>query len=93
LSVLTPQLEILPEALRRHWPSLAGLAGAGFVRYGGTAIAPRCGHRVSEDFADGDLAELGLSERRQREQAVLAVEAIPSLERSGEQLVPSANLS
>ncbi len=44
-------------------------------------------------FADGDLAELGLSERRQREQAVLAEYAIPSVERSGEQLVPFANLS
>jgi len=50
LSVLTPHLEILPEAQRRLWPSLAGLAEAGFVLYGGTAIALRCGHRVSVDF-------------------------------------------
>ncbi len=50
MSVLTPQLEILPEAQRRLWPSLAGLAEAGFVLYGGTAIALRCGQRVSVDF-------------------------------------------
>ncbi len=228
MSVLTPHLEILPEAQRRLWPSLAGLAEAGFVLYGGTAIALRCGHRVSVDFdffsdppldrqhlscelpwldsarvlqdqpetltvlspapelenaikvsffeglaigrvgvpqisadgvalvaspldllatklkvllqraerkddqevavllahgralaeglgaakaldgsqfpareclkalvdfADADLAELGLSDRRQLEQAVLAVDAIPSLERISEELAPSANLS
>jgi hypothetical protein len=40
-------------------------------------------------FADGDLAELGLSDRRQLEQAVLAVDAIPSLERISSALVPS----
>jgi len=50
LSVLTPHLEILPEAQRRLWPSLAGLAEAGFVLYCGTAIALRCGHRVTVDF-------------------------------------------
>ena len=228
MSILTPHLEILPEAQRRLWPSLAGLSRAGFVLYGGTAIALRCGHRVSVDFdffsdrpldrqqlsrelpwlvsaqvlqdqpdtltvlspapalengvkvsffgglaigrvgvpeicadgvalvaspldllatklkvllqraeckdykdvavllgcglsladglggartlygvefpvreclkalvyfADGDLPELGLSEQRQLEQAVLAVDAIPNMERLSEQLVPSANLS
>ncbi len=50
MSVLNPHLEILPEAQQQLWPSLAGLAGAGFVLYGGTAIALRCGHRVSVDF-------------------------------------------
>jgi hypothetical protein len=40
-------------------------------------------------FADGDLAELGLSERRQLDQAVLAVDAIPSLERISSALMPS----
>jgi hypothetical protein len=44
-------------------------------------------------FADGDLAELGLSERRPLEQAVLAVDAIPGVERLREELVPFANLS
>ncbi len=50
MSILSPHLEILPEAQRRLWPSLAGLARAGFVLYGGTAIALRCCHRVSVDF-------------------------------------------
>ena len=50
MSVLTPHLEILPEAQQQLWPSLAGLAEAGFVLYSGTAIALRCGHRVSVDF-------------------------------------------
>ncbi len=45
-----PRLDILPQPQRRLWPSLRGLASAGFVLYGGTAIALRCGHRVSVDF-------------------------------------------
>ena len=40
-------------------------------------------------FADGDLAELGSSERRRLEQAVLAVDGIPSLKRIGRELGPS----
>ena len=44
-------------------------------------------------FADGDLAELGLSERRQLEKALLAVDAIPSVDGNSEELVLSANLS
>ena len=40
-------------------------------------------------FADGDLAELGSSERRRLEQSVLAVDGIPSLERIGRELGPS----
>lgn len=50
MSRLTPHLELLPERQRRLWPRLAGLARAGFVLYGGTAIALRYGHRVSVDF-------------------------------------------
>lgn len=45
-----PRLDILPQPQRRLWPSLRGLGSAGFVLYGGTAIALRCGHRVSVDF-------------------------------------------
>ena len=45
-----PRLDILPPGQRRLWPELAPLAPAGFVLYGGTAIAPRRGHRVSVDF-------------------------------------------
>jgi hypothetical protein len=40
-------------------------------------------------FADGDLADLGSSERRRLEQAVLAVDGIPSLERIIRELGPS----
>jgi hypothetical protein len=47
---LAARLEILPPVQRQLWPSLRGLAAAGFVLYGGTAIALRCGHRVSVDF-------------------------------------------
>lgn len=45
-----PQLRILPLAQQQLWPSLACLRQAGFVLYGGTAIALRYGHRVSVDF-------------------------------------------
>jgi len=40
---------VLPPAQRNLWPKLAELPEQ-FVLYGGTAIALRCGHRVSEDF-------------------------------------------
>lgn len=58
----SPKLEILPEAQRRLWHELADLP-AGFVLYGGTAIALQLGHRSSEDFdffsaADIDPAEI-----------------------------------
>ncbi|MFM7267976.1 MAG: nucleotidyl transferase AbiEii/AbiGii toxin family protein, partial [Cyanobium sp.] len=58
-----PRLDILPPAQRRLWPSLSGLASAGFVLYGGTAIALRLGHRVSVDFdffSDRPLDRAGL---------------------------------
>jgi hypothetical protein len=50
LNGFAPHLETLPAEQQRLWPSLAGLRRAGFVLYGGTAIALRCGHRVSVDF-------------------------------------------
>jgi hypothetical protein len=40
-------------------------------------------------FADGDLAELGSSERGRLELAVLAVDVIPSLKRITRELGPS----
>ncbi|MFN9621457.1 MAG: hypothetical protein ACK587_01255, partial [Cyanobacteriota bacterium] len=52
MSLLRPHLDILPELQQRLWPSLAGLAGAGFVLDGGTAIALRYGHRVLLTSAD-----------------------------------------
>jgi len=45
-----PRLDTLPAVQRQLWPSLRGLTSAGFVLYGGTAIALRYGHRISVDF-------------------------------------------
>jgi Nucleotidyl transferase AbiEii toxin, Type IV TA system len=47
--MLKPDLEKLPPAQRRLWPELSTVP-AGFVLYGGTALALRLGHRISEDF-------------------------------------------
>ncbi|MFM7392975.1 MAG: hypothetical protein ACKO22_01105 [Cyanobium sp.] len=55
---LTPRLDILPPIQRQLWPSLRGLASAGFVLYGGTAIALRCGHRVSPEPSSDGVAVL-----------------------------------
>lgn len=43
------KLSILPDAQRAVWPLLGEIPG-GFVLFGGTALALRLGHRVSEDF-------------------------------------------
>jgi len=45
-----PHLEVLPQAQKDIWPTLGWTAPNRFVRYGGTAIALRCGHRASIDF-------------------------------------------
>lgn len=47
--MLEPRLDVLAEAQLRLWPEL-GATPAGFVLYGGTAIALRLGHRPSIDF-------------------------------------------
>jgi hypothetical protein len=44
-----PRLDILPLPQRRLWPELS-TTPAGFILYGGTAIALRLGHRPSLDF-------------------------------------------
>jgi hypothetical protein len=44
-----PHLDILPPPQRRLWPELSATP-AGFILYGGTAIALRLGHRQSVDF-------------------------------------------
>lgn len=44
-----PRLDPLPPAQRRLWPELSAVP-AEFVLYGGTALALRLGHRLSEDF-------------------------------------------
>lgn len=45
-----PRTDILPPAQAALWPGLAPVASLGFTLYGGTAVALRLGHRVSEDF-------------------------------------------
>lgn len=47
--MLTPRLEILPAPQRHLWDELVTIP-AGFVLYGGTALALRLAHRASEDF-------------------------------------------
>jgi hypothetical protein len=47
--MLRPRLDTLPGPQRSLWSELADLP-PGFVLYGGTALALRLGHRVSEDF-------------------------------------------
>ena len=42
-------MNILPPAQREIWPLLSDIPG-NFVLYGGTAVALRLGHRISEDF-------------------------------------------
>jgi hypothetical protein len=49
MSVLTPNLSILPPPQRDMWPELAATP-APFTLYGGTALALRLGHRTSVDF-------------------------------------------
>ena len=49
MSTFKPHMETLPPAQRAVWKSFRPLP-AGFVLYGGTAIALRLGHRVSVDF-------------------------------------------
>ena len=45
----TPRVDVLPPPQQRLWHELDGTP-AGFVLYGGTAIALRLGHRQSADF-------------------------------------------
>ena len=47
--MLQPRLDALPRSQRQLWPELHSTP-AGFVLYGGTALALRLGHRESEDF-------------------------------------------
>src|SRR5262245_61130065 len=49
MPMLIPHLETLPSPQRRLWGEL-GAIPAGFVLYGGTALALRLGHRASVDF-------------------------------------------
>ena len=60
-----PHFEILPEAQKALWPSLAPLKALGFVLYGGTAVALYFGHRSSVDF--DFFSHLPLDEGKDRE--------------------------
>ncbi|ALA60712.1 nucleotidyl transferase AbiEii/AbiGii toxin family protein [Nitrospira moscoviensis] len=48
--MIHPRLNVLPPAQRSLWPMLRNTQMLGFVLYGGTAVALRCGHRASVDF-------------------------------------------
>lgn len=50
MTTFKPRLEILPPQQRKIWPGLKAVSDAGFVLYGGTAIALYLGHRESVDF-------------------------------------------
>jgi hypothetical protein len=47
--MLNPKLDTLPAPQRKLWAELSAIP-VGFVLYGGTALALRLGHRISEDF-------------------------------------------
>ena len=47
--IFSPRLNILPSSQRALWKELKATPKH-FVLYGGTALALRLGHRVSEDF-------------------------------------------
>lgn len=49
MSRFAPRLDVLPGPQQRLWPDLARIP-AGFVLYGGTAVALHLGHRASVDF-------------------------------------------
>lgn len=50
MSSFHPHLQALPPAQRSLWPNLRVVQSFGFVLYGGTALALRYAHRISEDF-------------------------------------------
>jgi len=49
MPVFKPALDILPAAQRSLWADLSCVP-TDFVLYGGTALALRLAHRISEDF-------------------------------------------
>ena len=50
MKTFAPHFEILPTSQQTIWPLLYPVRKAGFVLYGGTAVALRLGHRQSVDF-------------------------------------------
>jgi hypothetical protein len=89
---------LLQRAERKDYLDVATLLNSGLALSDGLAAAQAlCGSgfpvreclKALVYFADGDLAELGNSEKRRLEQAVMAVDGIPSLKRIGRELGPS----
>jgi hypothetical protein len=89
---------LLQRAERKDYLDVATMLNSGLALSDGLASAQALygsGFPVREClkalvyFADGDLAELGNIEKRRLEQAVLAVDGIPSLKRIGRELGPS----
>jgi hypothetical protein len=88
--LLATKLKVLPQrAERKEDQDVASLLASGLALSDGLAAAQAlddAGFPVREClkallyFAEGDLAELGSSARRRLDQAVLAVDGIPSLE-------------
>ena len=50
MNSFVPHMEIFLPSQQTVWSSLAPVLKAGFVLYGGTAVALRLGHRQSIDF-------------------------------------------
>ncbi len=81
---MRPRLEALPEAQQRLWPELVAVPPR-FVLYGGTALALRLAHRISEDFdffsslpfvpeeLEREIGGLGLGDRIQSSANTLVV--------------------
>lgn len=64
MSRFTPRLAVLPLAQQTLWSRLQPVRLAGFVLYGGTAIALRLGHRMSVDFDFFSAAPLDVDRLR-----------------------------
>ncbi len=63
MNLFVPHMELFSPSQQAVWFSLAPLRKAGFVLYGGTAVALRLGHRQSIDFdffSDQPLDKSGL---------------------------------
>ena len=74
MSSFKPRLEVLPQAQKKVWPTLAWTAANGFVLYGGTAIALRYGHRASIDFdffTDQSLRQSTILQELQKSETAL----------------------
>lgn len=90
MSYLHPHLEVLPKPQRELWPKLAAIHGCGFVLYGGTAVALRCGHRSSVDFDFFSSSELDKARLRAIMPVLAQGQTVQDTPRTLTMLVPSA---